>query len=104
VTGRRALATLLVALLVLGAAQVAVAHTITRAEIRTAARAAAHSIGTETGASSSAVLSCRRLSDHRARCKVEARYSSGARRCETVVSVRLVGETARWRAGETTCY
>jgi hypothetical protein len=104
VTRRRALATLLVAIFVLGAAQVAFAHTITRAEIRTAARAAARSIGTETGASSSAVLRCRRLSDHRARCKVEARYSSGARRCETVVSVRLVGEKARWSAGETTCY
>jgi hypothetical protein len=104
VTRRRTLTTLLIALLVLGAAQVAVAHTISRAQVRTAARAAASSIGSETGASSAAVLSCRRLSDHRARCKVEARYSSGARRCVTVVGIRLVGSKAHWSAGETTCY
>jgi hypothetical protein len=103
VTRRRALTTL-VAVLVLGAPQVAQAHTITRAQIHSAARKAASSIRAETGASSADVLRCRRLSDHRARCKIETRYSSGASRCVTVVGIRLVGTKATWRAGESTCY
>jgi len=103
VTRKRAL-TILAAALVLAAPAVAVAHTITRTQTRTAAREAARSIKSQTAALSTAVLSCRRTSDHRGRCKVEARYSSGARRCVTVVGIRLVGEKARWRTGDTTCY
>jgi hypothetical protein len=88
----------------LAAAQPASAHTITKAQMRSAARDAARSIRTETGASSAAVLRCRRSSDHRARCRVETRYASGASRCITVVGIRLVGQKTRWRTGATTCY
>ena len=102
-TRKRVLVTL-VAALALAAPSLALAHTITRTQIRAAAREAARSIKSETGASSTAVLSCRRTSDHRARCKIEARYSSGARRCVTVVGIRLVGEKTRSRTGDTTCY
>jgi hypothetical protein len=103
VTRRRALTTL-VAVLALGAPQVALAHTITRTQIHTAAQRAARTIKSETGASSASVLRCRRLSDHRARCRIETRYSSGASRCVTVVGIRLVGTKTTWHSGETTCY
>jgi ribosomal protein L16/L10AE len=88
----------------LGAAQPAAAHTITKAQIRSAARDAARSIRSQTGASSAEVLRCRRQSDHRARCRIETRYSSGAGRCITVVGIRLVATKTTWRSGESTCY
>jgi hypothetical protein len=104
VTHRLALISLLTAVAVVGASEPAAAHVITKTQMRAAAQAAARSIRSETGASSAGVLGCRRLSDHRARCRVETRYSSGAGKCITVVGVRLVGSKTSWRAGATTCY
>jgi hypothetical protein len=104
VTHRRTLISLLAAVAVVGASEPAAAHVITKTQIRAAAHAAARSVRSETGASSAGVLGCRRLSDHRARCRVEIRYSSGAGKCVTLVGVRLVGSKTSWRAGATTCY
>lgn len=103
-THRRALICLLTAVAVVGASEPAAAHVMTKTQIRAAAHAAARSIRSETGASSAGVVGCRRLSDHRARCRVETRYSSGAGKCITVVGIRLVGSETSWRAGATTCY
>jgi hypothetical protein len=80
------------------------AHVITQTQMRKAAGRAAASIKTQTGATSTRVLKCRRSSDHRGRCGVESVYDSGASRCITKVGVRLVGSQPRWRTGETTCY
>jgi hypothetical protein len=82
----------------------ALAHTITRTQMRTAAARAAASIKKDTGASSTRVLKCRRSSEHRGRCGVEALYDSGATRCVTKVGVSLVGSRLRWRTGASTCY
>lgn len=82
----------------------ALAHVITRTQMRAAAGRAAASIKKDTGASSTRVLRCRRSSDHHGRCGVESLYDSGARRCITKVGVTLVGSRTRWRTGETTCY
>ena len=82
----------------------AMAHVITQTQMRKAAGRAAASIKTQTGATSTRVLKCRRSSDHRGRCGVESVYDSGASRCITKVGVRLVGSQPRWRTGETTCY
>jgi predicted secreted Zn-dependent protease len=98
-----AVAAVAAAVLALTAAP-ALAHVITRAQMRTAAGKAAASIKKQTGASSTRVLKCRRSSDHRGRCGVESLYDSGATRCVTKVGVRLVGTRPRWRTGTSACY
>jgi hypothetical protein len=82
----------------------ALAHVITRTQMRAAAGKAAAAIKNDTGASSTRVLRCRRSSDHRGRCGVESLYDSGAGRCVTKVAIRLVGSQVRWRSGESVCY
>ena len=86
------------------AAAPAFASVITQSQMRAAAGRAAASIKSETGASSTKVLKCRRSSAHHGRCGVESRYASGAGRCITKVGVTLKGSRTTWRAGETTCY
>jgi hypothetical protein len=80
------------------------AHVMTRAQLKSAAATAAKTIAKQTDASSTRVLRCRRSSDHRGRCGIEALYDSGATRCVTKVAVRLVGSAMRWRIGESACY
>jgi hypothetical protein len=82
----------------------ALAHVITKTQMRTAAGRAAASIKKQTGASSTKVLKCRRTSNHHGRCGVQSLYDSGASRCTTKVGVTLKGSRTTWRTGETTCY
>jgi len=89
---------------VIGVADTAAAHVITRAQLRGGAQRAANSIKQQTGASSTRVLRCRRTTDHHGRCGVESLYDNGSSRCVTKVGITLVGSRTRWRAGATTCY
>ena len=82
----------------------AAGHVITKAQLRSTAREAARSIAAQTNAASTRVLRCRRSSNHRGRCGVEARYDNGATRCVVKVGIRLRRSNTRWRAGETACY
>lgn len=62
---------------------------------------------TGTHASSASVKSCRSLSEHRRVCKVEGRYTSGAKRCTADITVAFTSRTStrmRWSASHFVCY
>jgi hypothetical protein len=82
----------------------ATAHSLSSAQISTAAKAAAAALKRQTHASSSSVRSCRRRTAHLATCSIDLRYSSGASRCNVKVDIRLVSAHVRWVAGQTVCF
>jgi hypothetical protein len=94
----------LVAAVVLVCAGQASAHKLSATKVAGVAKRAMIS---GTHASSASVKSCRSLSAHRRVCKVEGRYSSGAKRCTADITVSFTSRTSnrmRWSASNFVCY